>query len=236
MSGSADSRTGRIEHLYVEPTYHGLGYGPAAALAAEDLLRSRDCHQVLLAAPAEDERAQAQAEALGYTAHHQAMLKRLVERAELPQGSRVREMTDAEFSPWWAATREWHARDEAAAGGSLFRARADMERAGKALLGRGPATPGTALPVLAHHGADIGTLWTGLVPEQEADAWAYFIHVDAGARRQGHGRTLMLATEQTCWDAGARSIGLYVKANTPSLTLCTSLGYRVLRRRFSKRL
>jgi GNAT superfamily N-acetyltransferase len=100
-----------------------------------------------------------------------------------------------------------------------------------AALPDGPATSGTALRVLSHHGADVGRLWLRLAEP----AWVFLVEVDPDFRGQGHGRALMIAAERECAAAGVPLLGLNVfTANTPALRLYDSLGYRPTDHHFVK--
>ncbi|WP_461030550.1 GNAT family N-acetyltransferase, partial [Streptomyces sparsus] len=101
----------------------------------------------------------------------------------------------------------------------------------------GADTAHTALRVLAHGQADVGTLWVALPTAGRTGGYVFDVAVAEGRRGQGHGRVLMGVAERECLAAGARQIGLNVFAgNTAALRLYTSLGYRTRARHLCKSL
>jgi ribosomal protein S18 acetylase RimI-like enzyme len=111
------------------------------------------------------------------------------------------------------------------------------------MLPQGRDTPGAALYVLTHDGEPVGRaalrLYDTAGPTASAPApgpaHVLSVEVDAGHRGRGHGRTLMLAAENACREAGVTALALNVFAgNTPALRLYESLGYRTTLRHLAK--
>lgn len=230
---------GRVTQLVVDERERRRGRGAVAALAAEEVLRDWGCRGVEITVPADAEAALGLVAGLGYRERSRSMLKELGEEPRLPRGSSVRPMNDAEFAAWRESglprlvetmTERGLPADEAGR-----RAAASFRE----LLPGGASTPGVALRVLAHEGADAGRLWLALerTPRPDSDAYVYEVEVDEDQRGHGHGRTLMLVAEREALAAGARTLGLHVLvANTPAIRLYSSLGYRVTEHHFRKQL
>ncbi|MEU5051159.1 GNAT family N-acetyltransferase [Streptomyces sp. NPDC021096] len=215
---------GLIAHLAIDERDRHRGRGTVAALAAEEVLRGWGCAQITVSVPAGAATALALAGALGYVERNRNMSKPLAAAPELPAGSAARPMTEAEFEPWQRTAKARYAESWVERGVTRDRAEAKARADHAALLPAGAATPGAALRVLAHDGADVGTLWLSL-PGGE-DGFVFGVEVDARHRGRGHGRTLMLLAERESLAAGARALGLNVFAdNTPALGLYASLGY-----------
>ncbi|MDT3399945.1 GNAT family N-acetyltransferase [Streptomyces sp. B1866] len=219
---------GRIENLAIDEPDRRRGRGTVAALAAEEVLRGWGCAQAVVSVPASAAPALSLAAALGYAQRGRTLVKELSGPVPLPADSRVRPMGDAEYGPWLARERAGYVRDWRERGLTDEQAEARGE-AGYAALYQGPATPGAALRVLVHGGADVGTLWVALgggLPDG-VDAYVYAVEVAEEYRGRGHGRTLMLVAEREALAAGARTLGLHVFAGyTPAERLYASLGYR----------
>jgi ribosomal protein S18 acetylase RimI-like enzyme len=223
---------GHIAGLAVDRADRRRGRGTVAALAAEEVLRSWGCSQVRAAIPADAGYALRIAASLGYTESNRGMEKRLSGRARpLPPGTTVRPMTPAEYRPWLARGQAGFVAELAAAGMPRERARAHAERTAATLLPDGVPGPGTALLGLERDGELVAGLWL-----RTADpAWVLEVEVGAAHRGRGHGRAMMLAAENHCLAAGTRALGLNVfAANTTAMRLYESLGYRTVRRYFSK--
>ncbi|MEU9794338.1 GNAT family N-acetyltransferase [Streptomyces sparsogenes] len=227
------AEVGRMERLDIDAPDRHRGRGTVAALAAEEVLRGWGCTQVAVSIPAQATAGLGLAGALGFGERSRNMVKELTEVPELPPGSEVRPMGEAEYPAWLEHERAGYIRDWLERGVPEEAARAKAESAYATLLPDGPATPGALLRVLAHHGTDVGTIWVAVGPEgaeETADAleaWVYAVEVAQEHRGHGHGRTLMLAAERDGLAAGARTMALHVfGGNTPALRLYESLGYR----------
>ncbi|ADI05545.1 acetyltransferase [Streptomyces bingchenggensis BCW-1] len=224
---------GRIERLDIDEPDRHRGRGTVAALAAEEVLRGWGCTQVEVSIPAQTTTALGLAGALGFSERGRNMVKELSEAPELPPGSEVRAMGEAEYPAWFEHERAEYIRSWTDRGVAEEAARAKADAAYATLLPDGPATPGALLRVLAHDGTDVGTVWLAIRPEEAAEAagalegYVYGVEVAEEHRGHGHGRTLMLAAERDGLAAGARTIGLHVfGGNAPALRLYESLGYR----------
>ncbi|MFC0598707.1 GNAT family N-acetyltransferase [Streptomyces palmae] len=227
---------GRISHLAIDPADRHRGRGTVAALAAEEVLRGWGCVRVEISVPAPETEALALAAALGYQERGRNMSKRLGEVPSLPAGSEARPMAEAEYGPWFTRERVGYIRTWVDRGVPEEQARAKADRDYAQLLPEGWATPGTVLRVLAHRGADVGTLWVALDPPQaEEDAYVFAVEVAEEHRGHGHGRALMRLAEAEALAAGARTMGLFVFAdNTPAVRLYESLGFRPVQHYFNK--
>ncbi|MFJ2904955.1 GNAT family N-acetyltransferase [Streptomyces sp. NPDC091279] len=213
----------RVLDLRVDERDRRRGRGTVAALAAEEVARGWGCRVIEIAVPADAGAALRLVEALGYLPRNRGMHKHLPDTPPvLPEGSRGRPMTDAEwrahFGPehWEAYTRSWTGRGvpEAAA-------RAKVRRDREAAPGFGAKN--VRFSVLEHQGTRVGTLYLGL---REQEAFVYDVQVDPAHRGHGHGRTLMLLAERQAIEAAHRTLALNVFAgNTPAERLYTSLGY-----------
>lgn len=224
---------GRIERLGIDEPDRHRGRGTVAALAAEEVLRGWGCTQVAVSIPAQATTGLGLAGALGFGERGRNMVKELSEAPELPPGSEVRALGEAEYPAWFEHERAEYIRSWTDRGVTEEAALAKADAAYATLLPDGPATPGALLRVLSHDGADVGTLWVAIGPEEAAEAggalegYVYGVKVAEEHRGRGHGRTLMLAAERDSLAAGARTIGLHVfGGNTPALRLYQSLGYR----------
>lgn len=221
------AEVGRIERLDIDAPDRHRGRGTVAALAAEEVLRGWGCTQVAVSIPAQATAGLGLAGALGFGERSRNMVKELTEAPELPAGSEVRPMGEAEYPAWLEHERAGYIRDWLERGVPEEAARAKADAEYPTLLPDGPATPGALLRVLAHHGTDVGTIWVSLRPGESPDAYVFSVLVAEEHRGHGHGRTLMLAAERDALAAGARAIGLHVfGGNTPALRLYESLGYR----------
>ncbi|MCX4879532.1 GNAT family N-acetyltransferase [Streptomyces sp. NBC_00847] len=217
-------RVARIVGLRIEEPDRRRGRGTVAALAAEEVARGWGCREIEVGVPAGAEAALRLVDALGYVLRNRGMEKLLGDTPPaLPEGSRGRSMTEAEYEAWFAHESEHYARvwmergvPEAEA---YERSRRDHER----LLPQGRATRDMHFSLLDHEGTPVGTLWVALLEDK---AYVYDVAADAAHRGRGHGRTLMLLAEGRAIAAGRRVLGLNVFAgNTPAERLYESLGY-----------
>lgn len=216
-------RTGRIARLDIDEQDRHRGRGTVAALAAEEVLRDWGCGRVEVSIPAAAEPALELAAALGYTESSRELAKSLTTSPDLPAGSVVRPMSQAEFPAWQTAVKAGYVQAWLDRGVARMDAEAKAERDHATFLPLGLATAGTALRILAHHGTDVGTLW---LAQTDRGGYVMYVEVTPGHRGHGHGRTLMLAAEREILAAGAPTLALNVFAgNTPALRLYASLGY-----------
>ncbi|GAA4793627.1 GNAT family N-acetyltransferase [Streptomyces ziwulingensis] len=224
-----------LHDLRVDEADRRRGRATVAALAAEEVARGWGCRQVLVTVPADAGPARRLAEALGYVRLSRGMRKRLGDTPPaLPDGSRPRPMTPAEYDAWQSYESEGYARDWIERGMPEDVARARSRRDHEELLPRGLDTENTLLTVVEHAGDRVGTLWLAL---RDEDAFVYGVESDAAHRGRGHGRTLMLVAEAQAIAAGRRLLGLSVFAdNFPAERLYESLGYETTRYTFRKRL
>ncbi|MFF6806504.1 GNAT family N-acetyltransferase [Streptomyces sp. NPDC012616] len=217
-------RVAVIAGLRIEEPDRGRGRGTVAALAAEEVARGWGCRRIDVRVPADASAALRLATALGYVHRNRGMEKPLGPApARLPEGSRGRSMTEAEYDTWQRHAvaeyaRDWQERgvpeDEA-----LAKARNDHERE----LPQGRATPNMRFSVLEHEGVPVGRLWLAIVGDK---AFVFDVEADQAFRGRGHGRSLMLLAETQAAEAGKRVLGLNVFAgNTPAERLYESLGY-----------
>jgi ribosomal protein S18 acetylase RimI-like enzyme len=225
-------RVGRIDALAIDAGDRRRGRGTVAALAAEEVLRYWGCTRVEIAVPDGAAHALRIAEALGYTERNRNMNKVLDgPRHPLPAGSVIRPLTAAEYEPWREHERTSSIAELVTRGVPRDQAEAHEAAAFAAALPDGPATEGTALFSLDHDGETAGHLRLRFADP----AWVFSVEVEPAHRGKGHGRTLMLAAENTCRDAGASSVQLNVfTGNVPALRLYESLGYRTTERHFAK--
>jgi ribosomal protein S18 acetylase RimI-like enzyme len=215
----------QIRDLRIEEPDRGRGRGTVAALAAEEVARGWGCTRIEIGVPADAGPALRLVTALGYVHRNRGMEKRLGATAPaLPEGSRARSMTEAEFGPWNEQGMADYARNWIERGVPEDEAWEKARRDHANLLPQGLDTPDVLLSVLEHEGVPVGTLWLALVPER---AYVYDVETDERFRGRGHGRSLMLLAEAQAVAAGRRTIGLNVFAgNTPAERLYESLGYR----------
>ncbi|CAL9617540.1 GNAT family N-acetyltransferase [Streptomyces sp. Tu 3180] len=218
----------RILHLRVEEPDRRRGRGTVAALAAEEVVRGWGCRRIEATVPADAVPALRLATALGYVVRNRNMEKSLGDVPPvLPEGSRARPMTEAEFGPWEARSEESYARDWIERGVPEAEARAKARKDHAALLPEGRGTEGMLFSVLEHEGTPVGTLWLSVRGER---AHVFDVEADAAHRGRGHGRSLMLLAEAQSVAAGRRILGLNVFAgNTPAERLYASLGYATTR-------
>ncbi|MDJ1132321.1 GNAT family N-acetyltransferase [Streptomyces iconiensis] len=235
---------GRMGGLTVDEGERRRGRGTVAALAAEEILRNWGCSRVETSVPLDPEAGEEAGhaaphllDALGYQERNRNMVKPLSERPDLPPGSTVRAMTDAEFPDWWTHGRDTFVREQMARGFTREQAGAKMEATRFAQLPDGASTPDTSLLTLTHAGDDVGTVWISYrnLPRTDVDAWIFDIEVREERRGEGHGRAMMLAAERECLDAGKPCLGLNVFTDNPrAQRLYTSLGYRTVERFYAK--
>lgn len=214
----------QVLDLRIEEPDRRRGRATVAALAAEEVVRGWGCRRIEAVVPADAGPAFRLATTLGYVVRNRNMAKPLGDTPpRLPEGSAGRPMTEGEFGPWLAESKEGYARSWSTRGVPEAEARAKSERDHAALLPEGRATPGMHFTVLEHEGTPVGTLWLAL---RDDGAFVYDVEVDAAHRGRGHGRSLMLLAEAQAVTAGRRTIGLNVFAgNTPAERLYESLGY-----------
>ncbi|MGW4876844.1 GNAT family N-acetyltransferase [Streptomyces sp. NPDC004262] len=235
MSPDAEDPVGRILDLGIEEPDRRRGRGTVAALAAEEVLRGWGCNRIEVSVPVEAEVALRGAAALGYLPRNRHMRKALGDTPPaLPDGSRGRPMTPAEFGPWREAHREDYARSWTERGVPEAAARAKALRDTATALPDGLASPDMVLSVLEHDGTPVGSLWTGT---REDRAFVFKVETDARHRGSGHGRSLMLLAEAQAIEAGHPAILLNVFAgNTPAERLYESLGYETITHHLYKNL
>ncbi|MEU6808769.1 GNAT family N-acetyltransferase [Streptomyces sp. NPDC046831] len=223
----------RILDLRIDEPDRGRGRGTVAALAAEEVARDWGCRRVEVTVPAGA--ALRLATALGYVPRNRGMEKRLGTTAPaLPEGTRGRPMTEAEYGPWREEGEAAYARSWIDRGVPEDEARAKAERDHARLLPQGIATPGMLLSVLEHEGAAVGTLWLSVAEDR---AFVFDVETGEHFRGRGHGRSLMLLAEAQAVAAGKDVIGLNVFAgNTPAERLYESLGYRTVQHALYKTL
>ncbi|WP_328870076.1 GNAT family N-acetyltransferase [Streptomyces sp. NBC_00287] len=214
----------RISDLSIEEPDRRRGRGTVAALAAEEVARGWGCTRVEIRVPGESEPALRLATALGYVHRNRGMEKQLAATPpELPEGSRGRPMTSAEYEPWVEHGNAEYARSWIERGVPEDQAWAKSVSDHAKLLPRGLDTEGMLISVLEHEGETVGALWLSVAGDK---AYVFDVEADARFRGRGHGRTLMLLAEAQAVAAGQRVIGLNVFAdNTPAERLYTSLGY-----------
>ncbi|UQA96475.1 GNAT family N-acetyltransferase [Streptomyces halobius] len=217
---------GRIEALEIDPADRRRGRATVAALAAEEVLRGWGCRQIELTVPAEAAAAVCLAAALGYTERSRLLSKELGPPPELPDGSRDRTLTEAEFPAWRDA--ELAAYVPTLMSNGLTREQAERAAAyGPSFLPDGPAGPDHAVRILVRDGVDVGSVWVATRRPGQPGGHVMDVRVDTEHRGRGHGRTLMLVAERVCLAAGLPVLGLNVYAgNAPARRLYDSLGYR----------
>lgn len=240
--------TGRIAALAIDEPDRRRGRGTVAALAAEEVLRLWGCTRAEVSVPAAAEYGLRLATTLGYVERARSMLKSLEDPGHpegpwhphpLPTGSVLRPFTAAEYEPWRAHDAEEFIAALVERGMPRAQAAAREAAAFDQVLPQGRDTPGAALYALAHDGETVGRAALRLYDEADraAPARVLAVEVDAAHRGRGHGRTLMLAAENACREAGATALTLNVfTGNTPALRLYESLGYRTTLRHLSKTL
>ncbi|MFH8408533.1 GNAT family N-acetyltransferase [Streptomyces sp. NPDC018019] len=218
---------GRIAALRIDEGDRHRGRGTVAALAAEEVLRGWGCRRITVDVPAGADVALRLAAALGYTEHSRRMRKELTARPGLPAGSADRPLDAAEYPRWLAAAHAEYVEVQVAHGMSRERAERNAAQEHARLLPDGPATAHQSLRVLAHEGADVGTVWTTTYDRARPGGYVMDVRVAPEHRGQGHGRTLMLVAERETLAAGRAVLGLNVFAdNAQARGLYESLGYR----------
>ncbi|WP_406010017.1 GNAT family N-acetyltransferase [Streptomyces sp. NBC_00637] len=223
-SGDPGADVARIADLRIDEPDRGRGRGTVAALAAEEVVRGWGCKRIELRVPADAGAALRLATALGYVHRGRGMEKPLGATAPgLPEGSRGRPMTEAEYLSWVdhgvvAYARHWVDRGMPE-GEALARSRWDHDR----LLPQGRTTENMRFSVLEQEGTRVGTIWLAFTGDT---AFVYDVETDEAFRGRGHGRSLMLLAEAQAVAAGKRVLGLNVfVGNTPAERLYESLGY-----------
>ncbi|MFJ3671749.1 GNAT family N-acetyltransferase [Streptomyces sp. NPDC090106] len=234
VPGFGDS-VASVDDLRIEEPDRRRGRGTVAALAAEEIARGWGCQEIQIALPGTAEAALRLVAAVGYVLRNRGMAKRLGDTPPaLPEGSRGRPMTQAEFDAWQAHETDRYARDWIARGVPEEAARAKSRRDHEVLLPQGLASADTWFSVLEQDGTRVGTLWLAL---RDGLPFVYDVEVDAAHRGRGHGRTLMLLAETQAHGMGQHALGLNVFAdNPPAERLYESLGYETTRYVFRKAL
>ncbi|MFI1442519.1 GNAT family N-acetyltransferase [Streptomyces fructofermentans] len=227
-TGSGEGRkAARIGELGIDPADRGRGRGAVAALAAEEVARGWGCTRIEVSVAADAQAGLRLASALGYVRRNRLMQKELDGNPpELPEGSRGRPMTGAEFTLWAERARIEYARDWISRGVPEAEALAESARDHATSLPDGLASEGAEFTVLEHGGTPVGMLWLGA-----RDGWAFVHDVEADERHRGkgHGRSLMRLAEARALASGHSGIRLNVFAgNTPAERLYESLGYRTV--------
>ncbi|MFM9552911.1 MULTISPECIES: GNAT family N-acetyltransferase [Streptomyces] len=227
------STAARILDLRIDEPDRRRGRATVAALAAEEVARGWGCRRIEVSVPAGAEPALRLAQTLGYVLRNRGMSKALDGTPpELPEGSRGRPMTEAEYGPWKEAGLEGYAQDWITCGmpeaEAYAKAALDYERC----LPQGVASANNLCSVLEHEGTRVGTLWLWLTDDR---AFVYDVEADAAHRGRGHGRTLMLLAETQAISAGKPTIALNVFAgNVRAECLYESLGYETTAHHLSK--
>lgn len=223
---------GHIQGLAVDSGGRRRGRGTVAALAAEEVLRSWGCRRIEVAIPADSPYALRMAASLGYTERNRHMTKKVTGRPRpLPPGSTARPLTEGEYRPWLARRREGFVTTLTDLGVPRDEAEIRADRSAQDLCPDGVPAPGTVLLGLEHGSGLVARLWLRTTDP----GWVFDVEVDAAHRGRGHGRSMMLAAENECRAARTRVLGLNVfVANPTALHLYESLGYRVVRRHFTK--
>jgi GNAT superfamily N-acetyltransferase len=227
------SSAARILDLRIDEPDRRRGRATVAALAAEEVARGWGCRRIEASVPAGADPALRLAETLGYVLRNRHMRKPLDGAPpELPEGSRARPMTEAEFGPWKEAGLDGYAQDLATHGGPEAEAYARAAEGYEQCLPHGPASPNNVCSVLEHEGTRVGTLWVWLTADA---AWVYDVEADAAHRGRGHGRSLMLLAEAQALAAGRTVLVLNVFAgNVRAECLYESLGYETTTYHLSK--
>ncbi|WP_159766327.1 GNAT family N-acetyltransferase [Streptomyces sp. HM190] len=227
------SSAARILDLRIDEPDRRRGRATVAALAAEEVARGWGCRRIEMSVPAGTEPALRLAETLGYVLRNRHMRKPLDGAPpELPEGSRARPMSDAEFGPWKEAGLDGYAQDLIAHGVPEEEAYARAAEGYAQCLPHGPASPNNVCSVLEHEGARVGTLWVWLTADA---AWVYDVEADAAHRGRGHGRSLMLLAETQARAAGRSVLMLNVFAgNVRAECLYESLRYETTTYHLSK--
>lgn len=225
----------RLLDLRIEGPDRRRGRATVAALAAEEVARGWGCRRIGTSVPAEAQAALRLAQTLGYVPLNRTMRKALdAGPPELPEGSRARPMTEAEFGPWEEASRKDYAQDWIERGVPESEAYAKAERDHDRLLPQGLATENMRFSILVHEGTRVGVLWLGLT---DTGAHVYEVEADAAHRGRGHGRTLMLLAETQATAAQRSALTLNVFAgNFRAECLYESLGYETTTYHLSKNL
>ncbi|BBC37954.1 hypothetical protein SGFS_092480 [Streptomyces graminofaciens] len=225
----------RILDLRIEEPDRRRGRATIAALAAEEVARGWGCRRIETSVPRDAEAALRLTHTLGYVLRNRGMRKSLGPTPPaLPEGSRARPLTQAEFGPWAENGREGYVQDWVTRGVPEADARAKALRDYEGQLPDGPATEHMVLSVLEHEGTRVGALWLGLAGES---AFVCDVETEAAHRGRGHGRTLMLLAEAQALAAGKPDIVLNVFAgNTPAERLYESLGYETVNHHLYKQL
>jgi ribosomal protein S18 acetylase RimI-like enzyme len=148
---------------------------------------------------------------------------------------RLEPMTEDQYKPWRAEAEAHYARSVVASGQSAPRdaARTAADTYAQ-LLPQESATPGHHFWYAYDGDRRVGFLWVKVTHDT---AFVYNVAVEAGLRRRGYGRAIMLAAERWCRDHAVTSIGLRVFAhNTGARALYEQLGFAETSRNMSKNL
>jgi GNAT superfamily N-acetyltransferase len=153
---------------------------------------------------------------------------------------RLEPMTDAEYAAFVAVVQDDYAKQIAESGSMSWEAAVEKAAADFAgQLPRGLQTPDQYLyTAFSPDGTAVGIFWLRI--ETTPDARTAFINdiaVYEPFRRQGYGRAIMLAGEDTARSLGATVLGLNVwGGNVGARALYEQLGYDTLSVQMQKRL
>jgi ribosomal protein S18 acetylase RimI-like enzyme len=148
-------------------------------------------------------------------------------------------MTDEQYRAFREHAEDGYAQQIAESGSMAWedaveKASQDYQR----LLPKGLATPDQFLYAAYDGPAEVGILWVSL--ETKSDGVHGFVadvEVHENFRRQGYGRAIMLAAEDTVRARGALTMGLNVfGTNTSARSLYEQLGYETTSAQMRKRL
>jgi ribosomal protein S18 acetylase RimI-like enzyme len=148
-------------------------------------------------------------------------------------------MTDEQYRAFRAHAEDGYAQQIAESGSMAWEDA--VEKASqdyRGLLPKGLATPDHFLYAAYDGPAEVGIVWVSL--ETKSDGVHGFVcdvEVHEDFRRQGYGRAIMLAVEDTVHDRGAVTMGLNVfGSNTGARSLYEQLGYETTSVQMRKRL
>jgi GNAT superfamily N-acetyltransferase len=141
-------------------------------------------------------------------------------------------MTEDQYRPWRAEAEAHYTRSLTASGQSAQEAAGNAADTYAQLLPDEFATPDHHF-WYAYDGAHrVGFLWLKVTG---GTAFVYNVAVEAGLRRRGYGRAIMLAAERWCHDNALNRIGLHVFAhNTGARALYEQLGFAETGRNMAK--
>ncbi|GAA0495750.1 putative N-acetyltransferase YycN [Paractinoplanes deccanensis] len=147
---------------------------------------------------------------------------------------RLEPMTEDEYKPWRAEAEAHYARSAVASGQSeQDAARAAADTYARLLPGEFD-TPGNHFWYAYDGDRRVGFLW---IKVDHSTAFVHNVAVEAGLRRRGYGRAIMLAAERWCHDNGLTRMSLHVFAhNTGARALYEQLGFAETGRNMAKAL